>query len=96
MAAYLIARIKVNDPETYDKYRAQTPGVVAAFGGKFIARGGRSELLEGDNPELARVVLIEFPSYEQAQAFYRSPQYRDILKLRLAAAQSEVVIVEGV
>jgi uncharacterized protein (DUF1330 family) len=96
MAAYLIARVNVTDSETYDKYRARTPDVAARYQGRFIARGGRSELLEGDNPELNRVVLIEFPSYEQAKTFYDSPEYQQILPLRKAAAQSQVVIVEGV
>lgn len=96
MPAYLIARVKVNDPEAYDRYRAQTPDAVARFGGRFLARGGRNELLEGDSTELNRVVLIEFASYEQAQAFYHSPDYQKILPLRQAAARSELVIVEGV
>ena len=96
MAAYIIARINVKDPDTYKKYTAQTPNLVAQFGGRFIVRGGRMELLEGDNPELSRTILIEFPSYEQAQTFYHSPEYQDIVKLRWQASDGQLVLVEGV
>ncbi len=96
MSAYLVVRVKITDPESYDKYRARTPAVIAQYGGKFLARGGRSELLEGDNPEFSRSVIIEFPDYEQAQTFYRSPEYQEILKIRLAASESQAVLVEGV
>lgn len=66
MAAYLIARIKVNDPEVYSQYTARTPEVVARYGGRFLVRGGRMELEEGDNSEFDRTVVLEFPSFESA------------------------------
>jgi uncharacterized protein (DUF1330 family) len=96
MAAYLIARVHVTDQETYDRYRARTPDVIAQYGGKFIVRGGKNEVVEGDNPELNRMVVVEFSSYEQAQTFYHSPEYQEILPWRKQASQSQVVIVEGV
>jgi uncharacterized protein (DUF1330 family) len=96
MAAYLIARVHVTDQETYDRYRARTPDVIAQYGGKFIVRGGKNEVVEGDNPELNRMVLVEFSRYEQAQTFYNSPEYQEILPWRKQASQSQVVIVEGV
>ena len=96
MKAYMIARVKIKDTDTYDRYRAQTPGLVAQYGGRFIARGGRFEQLEGDSRGLDRVVIIEFDSYEQAQTFYRSDEYQAILGLRLAASDSEAIIIEGV
>lgn len=96
MAAYIIARINVKDPTIYQQYTAQTPGAIARFGGRFIVRGGRMELLEGNNSELDRTVLIEFPSYEQALSFYHSAEYQEIVKLRWQAADSQVVLVEGV
>ncbi|MCB1718893.1 MAG: DUF1330 domain-containing protein [Candidatus Competibacteraceae bacterium] len=96
MAAYIIARVNVKDPATYQQYTAQTPGAIARFGGRFIARGGRMELLEGNNTDLNRTVLIEFPSYEQALNFYHSAEYQEIVKLRWQAADSQVLLVEGV
>ena len=95
MAAYIVARVKVNDPEAYNKYRQGTPAAVAAYDGKFIVRGGRNELLEGEDDK-DRVVVIEFPSYEKAQAWYNSPEYQEILPIRLANAESHVLLVEGV
>lgn len=96
MAAYLVARVKVNDPEAYDRYRQKTPAAVSQYDGRFLARGGRNELLEGDNPELNRSVVIEFPSYERAQEFYNSSEYQSIIGIRQAASESQVMIVEGV
>ena len=96
MAAYVIARVNLTDPETYKKYTAQTPGTVAQFGGKFIARGGQNELLEGNDTEFNRVVIIEFASYKQAQAWYNSPEYQEIISIRQDASESQVILVDGV
>ncbi len=95
MSAYIIARVNLTDPETYKKYTAQTPDTVAQYGGKFIARGGQNELLEGNDPEFNRVVIIEFPNYEQAQAWYNSPEYQKILPIRQEASESQVILVDG-
>ena len=94
--AYIIARINVKDPETYQRYTAQTPAAIARFGGQFLVRGGRSEQLEGDQGAPGRVVVIAFPSYEQAQAFYQSSEYQEIVKIRWQAADSAILLVEGV
>jgi len=91
---YLIAQIDVNDPETYAGYTAQTPGIAASYGGAFIVRGGQLAALEGAAPK-GRVVVIEFPSYDQAQNFYNSDEYQAIIGIRHAATTSNVFIVEG-
>jgi uncharacterized protein (DUF1330 family) len=91
--AYLIARIDVTDPGEYGKYTAATPGIAARFGGRFIARGGRYEAKEG--PARARNVIIEFPDYASALAFYDDPAYREVLPHGLAGSEREIVIVEG-
>ena len=96
MAAYIIARVKVNDPEAYKEYTAQTPDAIAKYGGKFLVRAGRMELLEGDNPELSRTVVVEFPSYERALEFYHSDDYQGIVKIRWQTAESQLLVVEGV
>lgn len=95
MPAYVIARMKVNDPDTYRRYAARTPDVIARYGGRFLVRGGRMALREGDSGQLDRTVVVRFDSFEQAQAFYDSPEYREIAKLRWQAAESELLIVEG-
>jgi uncharacterized protein (DUF1330 family) len=91
---YIIARIDVTDPEIYARYTAQTPTVAARFGGRFLVRGGRCEAVEGSGR--ARQVVIEFPDYAAARAFYDSPEYRAILPHALEGSQRELVIVEGV
>jgi uncharacterized protein (DUF1330 family) len=94
MAGYIIAEVDVTDPETYDTYRAQTPGVIERYGGRFIVRGGAAELLEGDDPP-ARLVVIEFADVATARRFYDSPEYQKIIGIRHRAARSRLILVEG-
>lgn len=95
MTAYVVARVRVTDPEQYKRYIARTPDCVASFGGRFIARGGEPVTLEG--PEFKdRMVIIEFPSMEQAEAFYHSPEYTEIKALREHAAVGEFIALDGV
>ena len=94
MAAYLIANVDVKDPEKYQQYTAQTPGLIDKYGGKFLVRGGEIEQLEGNLP-LARLVLVEFADMAAARAFYHSSEYQKVLKIRQAVAESQVFLVEG-
>ncbi|MGF1595498.1 MAG: DUF1330 domain-containing protein [Acidimicrobiales bacterium] len=94
MTAYAIFRVKVTDPERYEKYKLLSPGAVAAHGGRFIVRGGESEVLEGE-PEDRRLVVLEFPDLDAARAFYDSPEYLDARKARAGAAEMQMIIVEG-
>ena len=93
--AYIIAQITVHDPETYDRYRAQTPAAIERYGGRFVVRGGDPEVLEGENRP-GRVVVLEFPDRAQAKRFYDSPEYRAILPLRLVASEGGLLLVDGV
>ena len=95
MSAYLIAKVNVTNMEQYQKYIAVTPGIIEKFGGRFIARGGQMVTLEGPE-ETHRVVLVEFPSLAQAQAFYNSADYQAAIKLRADAATASFIIVDGV
>lgn len=94
MKAYVIANIDVQDPTRYADYVKLTPGTLAPFGGRFIARGGRSERLEGATPA-HRLVVIEFPSYEQAKAWYDSDGYRVAMAIRQSASKGGLLLVEG-
>jgi uncharacterized protein (DUF1330 family) len=94
MPAYLIVLMEVTDAEQYSQYTAVTPAVVAQFGGKFIVRGGKTATLEGPE-EKRRVVVIEFPSFEMAQAFYQSEAYQRAKVLRKGAANGTFILVEG-
>lgn len=91
---YIIGRIDVTDAEEYGRYVAETPGAAAAFGGRFVVRGGRCEQLEGEGR--ARQVVMEFPSYEAARDFYRSGRYQAVLPHALRGSVRELVLVEGV
>lgn len=94
MAAYVIGEIDVTDPATYDEYRKQVLATVQRHGGRFLARGGRAEALEGGAAP-KRVVVLEFPSYEQALKWYRSAEYAPLIKLRQKASRGRLVLVEG-
>ena len=94
MAAYVIGEVDVMDPAAYEDYRKQVGAVVTKYGGRFIARGGRVEALEGAwSPK--RLVLLEFPSMEQALKWYRSPEYAPLIKLRQKASRGKLVALEG-
>ena len=94
MAAYIVARVDVRDWEAYREYMRHTPRVIQKFGGRFIARGGAMVTLEGPE-ETLRVVLIEFPSIEQAKAFYDSPEYARTRRLREGGGEAQFVAVDG-
>lgn len=95
MAAYVIANVRVTDPGRYEDYRRLVTGTVSKHGGRFLARGGRVEVLEGDwQPE--RLVILEFPSMEQARAWWDSPDYAEARAIRQAASEGTLLILEGV
>lgn len=95
MKAYWIAHVDVTDPDQYSQYTQRAPAAFTLYGGRMLARGGRSEAMEGRaTPQ--RSVVIEFDSYEQALACYHSPQYQEARHHREGVARAEVIIVEGV
>jgi len=95
MTAYVIVDIEVTDPEGYKEYAKIAPATVTLYGGKYIARGGHNETLEGDW-QAKRLVILEFPSVEQAKSWLNSPEYAPARKLRHQYARSNMVVVEGV
>jgi uncharacterized protein (DUF1330 family) len=92
--AYILVQVEVTNPQQYGEYTKLSPGIIEKFGGRFLARGGRTTTLEGP-PAKSRVVVIEFPSFERAQQFYNSPEYTAARKLRASAASAQFVLVEG-
>jgi len=91
---YIVVQADVTDPTRYAEYAKLTPDIVAKYGGRFLARAGRTATLEGPAAK-GRVVVIEFPSFEAAEQFYRSPEYTAARKLREGAASAQFVAVEG-
>jgi uncharacterized protein (DUF1330 family) len=95
MPAFWLARCKINDPVEYKRYTDQVPGIIARFGGKVLARGGRFQILEGPE-KFHRFVVIEFPSLKQAVACHSSHEYTEASSFRRnGAGEVELVIVEG-
>ena len=94
MAAYVIVEIEVTDPVRYEDYKMMAPPTIAAYGGRYLARGGRTEPFEGGwAPQ--RLVILEFPSLERAREWLESPEYRDARQLRHLTARSRMVAIEG-
>lgn len=94
MPAYILAEVEVTNPSGYESYRPLAGASVAQYGGRFIIRGGKAELIEGTK-EPARIVVIEFPDTEAAKRWYNSPEYQEALKIRLANSTGRVLLVEG-
>ena len=94
MPAYIVVEVDIHDPERYGRYKDMAPPSIYQYGGKYIARGGACETLEGDwKPP--RFVILEFPDTERARAWWASPESAAAKKLRHATAKSKMLLVEG-
>ena len=95
MAAYIFVEVDVRDPERYAEYVRMVPPTIAKYGGKFLVRGGRAEVLEGSwQPK--RVVILEFRSVEDAKAWWGSEEYARPKALRQSASVTDMIVMEGV
>lgn len=96
MAAYWLARCKINDPVEYKKYTDRVPGIIAKFDGKVMARGGKYQVMEGTD-RFHRFVVIEFPTLDRAVKCHQSAEYQEAAAFRRALGVSEVeqIIVES-
>jgi uncharacterized protein (DUF1330 family) len=94
MPAYFVAEVEITNPGAYETYRALVPPTLAQYGGRFVARGGKTELIEG-GPEPQRIVIIEFEDAAAARRWYNSPEYQAALPIRLANSRGRAFIVEG-
>jgi uncharacterized protein (DUF1330 family) len=94
MPAYVIAEIEITNPDGYKEYTALVPATVAQYGGRFIVRGGKAHVLEGEWPERRRVV-IEFASVEAARKWWDSPEYQKPKALRKANSKGRLLLIEG-
>ncbi len=94
MSAYVIVDIDVHDATVYDTYKKAVPASIAAYGGRYLARGGRTEVLEGEwTPK--RLVILEFANMERAKAWLNSPEYGEARAMRRDAARTNMVVIEG-
>jgi uncharacterized protein (DUF1330 family) len=94
MPAYVIAQITVHDPATYERYKALAPPTIAAYDGRYLARGGETTTLTGTwHP--TRLVILEFPTVERAREWWNSPEYAAARSIRETCAEAEIVLVDG-
>ena len=93
MTAYVVNEIWVSDPETFQTYVVQVPATLAAHGGRYVARSGATEAIDGDPP--GRIVILEFADRAAALAWRSSPEYSAILPIRDASSTSRVYVVDG-
>ena len=95
MAALVIVDVRVTEPARFEEYKQLVPATLTPYGGRFLARGGRVEVLEGDwDPK--RIVVIEFPTAERARAWWASAEYRVPKQMRIESADTRMIIVESV
>lgn len=94
MAAYVIVNVTINDSTRYDEYKKLAAPTVTAYGGRYIVRGGATEILEG-KWQPGRVVVLEFPDTQRARDWWNSPDYAPGKELRQAIADTDMILVEG-
>src|SRR5580700_7924431 len=96
MPAYWVARSKINDPVAYKKYTDLVPAIIARYGGKVLARGGKFQIMEGPQ-KFQRFVVIEFPTFDQGVACFTSKEYDTAAAFRRAngAGEVETIMVDG-
>ena len=95
MPAYLIGAVDVSDPSWLEEYGPKVAALVEKHGGKYLVRGGKTDVKEGAAPSSRVVVVVEFPSMEKAQAWYNDPEYTPLIKLRQTGSSGDIVLVEG-
>jgi len=95
MSAYVIAEVNITNPDLFAEYRQLVPATIEKYGGRFVVRGGAVETKEGGwSP--SRIVVVEFPSMDQARKWYHSSEYAQALAMRLKSANAKLILVEGV
>ena len=95
MAGYVIAIVDVTNAEGFQEYSKHVPATIAKYGGRYLVRGGRTEVREGQWPG-SRTVVLEFPSLARALEWYESPEYQPLLLLRQANSRAQIAFIEGV
>jgi uncharacterized protein (DUF1330 family) len=94
VTAYVVVEIQVHDPELYEQYKPIAANSIELHGGHYLARGGETELLEGDDSP-RRIVILQFPDTAAARRWYRSAEYAEALKIRERASVGRMIVVEG-
>ena len=94
MSVYVVVDIEIHDPGVYERYKALAPAGIAAYGGRYLVRGGTTTTLEGDwDPK--RLVILEFPDAARATAWWGSPEYAEAKALRQSCTVTRMVMIDG-
>ena len=96
MAAYLVVDTNITNPELYERYKVIAKPLVENYGGEYLARGGKLSVKEDTLWAPTRMVLVRFPSMQDAETFYQSDDYQDVLKISKQSADRTVIILEGI
>ncbi|MBV8934771.1 MAG: DUF1330 domain-containing protein [Alphaproteobacteria bacterium] len=94
MPAYFVVELEATNPAGMEPYRSAVEATIAQYGGRYLTRGGATQLVEG-GPEPKRIVILEFADAAAVKRWYESPEYQKILPLRLASSTGRAFIVEG-
>ncbi len=94
MPAYVIVDVETSDPQRYEEYKRMAQETVAQFGGRYIVRGGKMAIVEGEW-QPTRIVILEFASYDKAVEWWSSAEYAPAKALRQSLSRTDIVIVDG-
>jgi uncharacterized protein (DUF1330 family) len=94
MPAYVMVDVEIENPVRYEDYKALTPASIAAYGGRFLVRGGETRVLEGDW-QPGRIVLLEFPTLERALEWWNSDEYAPAKAIRQRTSRTRMIVVDG-
>jgi uncharacterized protein (DUF1330 family) len=95
MPAYVIGRLQIRDSSWVEKYAAGMKPLLQKYGGRYLARAAEMETLEGDEPLPSAAVILEFPSLEQARAWYGDPEYASLIALRQSGSDAGLILMDG-
>ncbi len=91
---YIIVRVSIHDPELFQKYPVLSTEVMKKYGGKYIIRGGKFKVVEGEWP-VDRTTVVEFESFESAKKCYESIDYSKAMEIRQKSTKSDLILIEG-
>ena len=94
-SGYVIAQLKITNPENYKEYKEKVTEVIKKFGGEYLARGGEHQVFEGED-NFPRIIILKFPSYKKALEWYNSEEYKPIKDIRLKNSIGSNIIVKGI
>ena len=94
-AGYVIAQLKITNPENYKEYVEKVNPIVKKFGGEFLVRAGEFQIFDGET-KFPRIIVLKFPSYERAIEWYNSKEYEPVKKIRMDNSDGVQIIINGI